>query len=255
APMATLTISADRPQAKIAVRLCDVWPDGASSRISFMLFNLTHRDGHETPAPLEPGKQYRVRIALNHVAHRFRTGNRIRLAVSSEWWPMMWPAPEAATIALHGPDCALDLPIRAPHRDDAAWTEWEAAETATPVASETRRDGRTERHVIHDIGSETTTLRMIKDSGCEYLPSVDLIADTEQEEVYVVSDGDPLSALASTTIRQSLAREGWSIETRARTTLRATATEFHFTAEIDAFENGVRVHSANERHVVSRDHN
>jgi hypothetical protein len=255
APVVTLTISADRPQAKIAVRLCDVWPDGASARISFMLFNLTHRDSHEAPAPLEPGKRYKVRIALNHVAHRFRIGNRIRLAVSSEWWPMMWPAPEAATLTLHGPESALDLPVRAARGDDTDWTGWEAAETAAPVALEARRDGRFERHVNRDIGSETTTLHMIKDSGQEYLPSVDLIADTAKEETYVVTDGDPLSARASATIRQSLAREGWSIETRARTTLHATASEFHFTAEIDAFENGIRVHSANERHVVPRDHN
>jgi uncharacterized protein len=255
APEVTFTISSDRPQAKIAVRLCDVWPDGASSRISFMLCNLTHRDGHDAPAPLEPGKTYRVRIALNHVAHRFRTGNRVRLAVSSEWWPMMWPAPEMATMTLHGPDCTLELPIRPSHADDAARTTWEEPETAPPVASETRRKGRTKRHVIHDIGSETTTLRMIKDSGREYLSTVDVVADTELEEIYAVADRDPLSARATSVIRQSLSRDGWSIETRAHTTLRATATEFHVTAEIDAFENGERVHSTNERYIVPRDHN
>jgi len=255
APIVTLTISADRPQAKIAVRLCDVWPDGASSRVSFMLFNLTHRDGHAAPEPLEPGKSYRVRIALNHIAHRFHAGNRIRVAISSEWWPMMWPAPEAATITLHGPDCALDLPIRPPHAEDAAWTEWQAPETAAPVASETRREARIERRVAYDIGSETTTVHMIKDSGSEYLPSVDLLADTNHEEIYSIADGDPLSARATAIIRQVLARDGWSIETRARTTLHASATEFHLSAQIDVFENGERVDSANESHSVPRDNN
>ena len=46
------------------VRLCDVRPDKASLRVSYGILNLAHRDGHETPAPLVPGRRYQVRILL-----------------------------------------------------------------------------------------------------------------------------------------------------------------------------------------------
>jgi hypothetical protein len=39
-------------------------------------------------------------------------GHRLRLALSTSYWPIVWPAPEAAEITLHLEDCALVLPER-----------------------------------------------------------------------------------------------------------------------------------------------
>src|SRR5262249_26602607 len=75
-----LEVTAERPQAQLCVRLTDVAPDGASLRVSYGLLNLTHRDSHEEPTPLVPGRRYRVRIKLNDAAHAFPRGHRIRLA-------------------------------------------------------------------------------------------------------------------------------------------------------------------------------
>ena len=49
APVIRLSLSADRPRAMVAVRLCDVQPDGASTRITYGVLNLCHRDSHEFP--------------------------------------------------------------------------------------------------------------------------------------------------------------------------------------------------------------
>ena len=43
-PRAQLAVSADRPQALLAVRLCDVAPDGTSTLVTRGVLNLTHRD-------------------------------------------------------------------------------------------------------------------------------------------------------------------------------------------------------------------
>lgn len=55
------TTSGRKPVAMVAVRLSDVAPDGRATRVTYGLLNLTHRDGHDEPEPLEPGKPYRVR--------------------------------------------------------------------------------------------------------------------------------------------------------------------------------------------------
>ena len=53
------TVAADRPRALVAVRLCDVAPDGSSLLVTRGLLNLTHREGHDATAPLEPGRALR----------------------------------------------------------------------------------------------------------------------------------------------------------------------------------------------------
>ena len=49
-PMVTLELSVDQPLAIVAVRLCDVDPEGASSLITRGVLNLTHRDSREAPS-------------------------------------------------------------------------------------------------------------------------------------------------------------------------------------------------------------
>ena len=55
-----LELESDRPVAQLAARLCDVAPDGTSLLVTRGVLNLTHRDSHEHPAPLEPGERTRV---------------------------------------------------------------------------------------------------------------------------------------------------------------------------------------------------
>src|SRR5205814_1993224 len=62
APVVELELSADKPQALVCVRLSDVQPSGAATRVSYGLLNLTHRDSHEHPEPLAPGKTYKVKV-------------------------------------------------------------------------------------------------------------------------------------------------------------------------------------------------
>ena len=59
-PRARLAVSADQPQALLAVRLCDVAPDGSSTLVTRGVLNLTHRESHETPAA-RPGEIVAVR--------------------------------------------------------------------------------------------------------------------------------------------------------------------------------------------------
>ena len=68
-PAVTLELSADRPLALVAVRLCDVSPTGASTLVARGLLNLSHRSGSAEPQPLEPGKVETVRVPLDAAAY------------------------------------------------------------------------------------------------------------------------------------------------------------------------------------------
>ena len=82
APVAELELVSDQPVAQTIVRLNDVAPDGAATRITYGVLNLCHRDSHEHPELLEPGKSYRVRVQLDDIAWRLPAGHRLRLALS-----------------------------------------------------------------------------------------------------------------------------------------------------------------------------
>ena len=53
-----MTVASDRPVAVVAVRLCDLAPGGASTRVTYGVLNLTHRDSHAAPQPLKLGEFY-----------------------------------------------------------------------------------------------------------------------------------------------------------------------------------------------------
>jgi len=112
-PVARIRVASDRPVAKLALRLCEVMPDGQSWLVTYGLLNLTHRDGDASPAPLQAAKDYDVRIDLSLIAHRFKRGSRIRLSVSESLWPLVWPSPEIVTLTLTRGASSLELPVRA----------------------------------------------------------------------------------------------------------------------------------------------
>jgi len=60
------------PVAYLSAKLCDVFPDGTSALVSRGLLNLTHREGHNRPRPVEPGTRMDVLVRLDAAAHASR---------------------------------------------------------------------------------------------------------------------------------------------------------------------------------------
>ena len=56
--------------------------------------------GGTLPEPLKPGKFYDVSVPLKSVAQTIPKGHRLRVAVSSTYWPMVWPSPEDVTLTV-----------------------------------------------------------------------------------------------------------------------------------------------------------
>ena len=66
---------------------------------------------------LEPGTVLSVRLKLNDCGYAFAPGHRVRLARLDAYWPLIWPAPENASLTLRLP-ARLVLPARPPHARD-----------------------------------------------------------------------------------------------------------------------------------------
>jgi hypothetical protein len=253
APVVTLEVSADKPNALVCVRLNDVAPDGSSLRVTYGLLNLTHRDSHERPEPLEPGRRYKVRVKLNDIAHAFAPGHRIRVAMSNAYWPIAWPSPEPVALTLHTGGSQLELPVRAPRPEDAKLPDLPPAEGAPPEPMTTLRAGGDSRRWTRDITTGETVFILESDDGVTRFDTHGLETGGGRRAVYRIGEADPNSASLDIAFRLEVGRGDWRVRTETRTVMRSTPTEFLFEATLDAWEGDVRVCSRNWSTRVPRD--
>lgn len=253
APEVELSLSVNRPVAQVCVRLEDVLPDGRATRVTYGLLNLTHRDGSESPKPLEPGKQYRVRVSMNHVAQSFPKGHRIKLAISSSYWPLAWPPPEPVELALAPMESQLLLPCRKPTDADSMLRPFGPPE-GTPAPQRTMIEPEHQNWLVHrDLKSDTSELEVIKDSGTWLIHDVDLILTARVNEWYRSQDDDFSSVTGETTTFREFRRGDWRVTIRTRTTATSSPTDFFVRAELDAWEGDIRVFSRNWDRKIPRD--
>lgn len=230
-----VAFSVDRPQANLAVRLCDVGPDGASARATYGVFNLCHHASHEHPEELVPGKVYRAQIRLDEAGYRFPAGHRLRLAVSTAYWPLIWPSPEKAAVTLHLPECRLLLPVRPAPADDPA-PSFDEAEGAPPLEQIIHRPASNRRMTTIDAATGIQRLEIEDDFGEFEIVEHGLISGSVGREWYQIHPDDPLSAQMRTHWTQTSRRGPWSTRTETFATMQADRTHFHLTARLEAYE-------------------
>ena len=190
APELEVEVTSDRPVALLAARLSDLAPDDRATRVTYGLLNLTHRDGHEQPRPLEPGRPVRVRLRLNGIAQNFPAGHRLRLALSTSYWPMAWPPPEPVrlTVALAG--CRLLLPVRPPRPEDRALRPLGEPVTAPPLKKTQLTTTHHNWWVKRDLENDVATLEVIKDEGTYRIEEIDLAITDRTQEWYSSREDD-----------------------------------------------------------------
>ena len=253
AAVAELELAADRPQAMVAVRLADVAPDGKATLVTYGLLNLSHRASHAQPEPLVPGERYRVQVRLNDVGQRFPRGNRLRLAVSSSYWPLAWPAPEPATLTLHTAGSRLTLPVRPARADDAALPDLGTPRMAEPLPTTVLGAATREWNVLFNLATNEAALRVTDDDAPYRLETTGTTLGYEVSERYVSANDDYATLRAEVSNRRLFERGDWRITVTTRTVLTSTPGHFRVRATVDAWEGDTRVFSGDWDDHVPRD--
>jgi putative CocE/NonD family hydrolase len=254
APQVTLRLAVDKPQAMIAVRLTEVTPNGHSSRVTFGLLNLSHRNSSETPEPMTPGRAENVTVRLNDVAYRFRKGNRIRIAVSTNYWPMVWPSPHTVALSLHTSGSQLLLPVRSGAGLDDALQPFDPVEMASEHASREVEPSITHREHTIDIATGTSVLHHVEDTGKSHIEDIDLIVQKRSEETFSITPEDPTTARTDMVRIVRAERGDWKPRTETRLTFACDADNFHITATLEAFEGDEKILERKWDEKIPRDH-
>ncbi len=230
-----IRLSSDQPVARIAIRLNEVTPEGKSWNVTYGLLNLTHRNGHEQPEPLETGREYDVGISCYFTAHRFKKGNRIRVAITESLWPLVWPSPHPVVLSIVTGASRLMLPVRPPDAVDQAPhipLIRDRIEKQTPAAPppmplpKPDAEGR-------------VTLGAAPKPGNGWSASI--------------KDGDPNSCVWKRERRVVLKRGAVEIVLEASIELSSTPDEFHIKEVLRAIEDGKVVFDRQWAEAIKRD--
>jgi putative CocE/NonD family hydrolase len=252
-PSARLRVSADKSNALVVARLCDVAPSGASTLITRGLLNLTHRESHEFPTALEPGASYDIEVEMRAIAYVVPKGHRIRLAVSPTYWPWAWPSPEATTLrVVEGEASFLAIPVRSDTTNGYPKWPFEEPELAPPLEHTLQRQGGGRRlQFFPETGLYELTVdvdqlsaRRIAWNGIELKDS--------GRDIYRIIEGQPLSASVRSERSLGVGRGDW--QTRVVTVSVMTSDKDRFVVNnfLEGFEGEVRVFAKTWTHVLPR---
>ena len=245
-PRLTLALTVDQPHAFVAVRLNDVAPDGASHRVSYGLLDLGHRNGSGRPEPVVPGEEHRVQLDLRHTGYAFHPGHRLRVAISTSYWPVAWPVARPVTLTVRAAASVLDLPVRPPRAEDALLRPFESPEGASRGPGADSEPGASfQRFERGANGALVSTSWIDCDPEGELVlsryPEIDLEVGHGIVERFSIVEGDPLSASAEAVHRTLRRRRKWSARVETRLRLRATLSTFELWSSIEAFEGTRRI--------------
>ena len=244
-PVLHVRVAANRADARLAVRLCEVTPEGKSWLVTYGVLNLTRRDGHQIPAPLEPGRFYDVALPLDFTAHRFRAGRRLRAALSEGLWPLVWPSPEVVNLEIDTAASRLELPVRRPPAAEApmpiAMTDpMPSHPAAWPNLNVTEMAGKVE--VIETWPVSQSEVREIGESMSGAGPNVELF----------MRPADPTSCVWKAAQWAAYRRPGWDVVIRSEVAISADRAEFHVEERTLATLNGEAVADVEHAHTIPR---
>ncbi|HWM37411.1 MAG TPA: CocE/NonD family hydrolase [Streptomyces sp.] len=254
-PAVHLEFSVNEPVAMVAARLSDVAPSGATTRVTYGMLNLTRRDGTEEPEALEPGRRYQATVHLNGVGQAFPPGHRIRLSLSTSYWPLAWPPPKPVLLSVHAGASTLTLPVRpASEAGEFHGRPFEEPEGTPPIETDQVTPVESRWEVRRDLVDYNSALEIVKDRGTLHFEDIDLDVGRCTYERYASVADDFESVSGESAWTMSFARDEWNVRTETRTVLRSTETEFVLNATLDGYEGDRRVFSRTWNERVPRDH-
>ncbi len=221
-PEFEVTLASDKPTALLSATLSQVFADGAASRVSYGILNLSHRNDDLAIEPMVPGKAERIRLKLRCCGQRFEAGERIRLAIATAHWPIVFPTAENATLSIHCGASRLILPVRDAQPLDATLGAFLGPESAEPMEQVAIEEAEPfERSVWTDQVSGLTVHQMLADSGKVLHPHTGITVSARHVDRFSIHPDDPNSAEGTCTWEKSYSRDDWQVSIAVSATVRA----------------------------------
>lgn len=228
-----LSLSCSAPRGQIIARLCDVAPDGSSALIALGMLNLCHKDGFEKAHALTPGQEYEISLPLDQAAFRVPKGHRLRLALSTSYWPYVWPEGQRFSLTLTAG--ALNVPRRTSTPEKAS--PFDPPITVDERKQEVLKAGSATREVSTSADGTKITVTVKGDHGRIKDLESGLITESAVKEVWFIDRQDPASASVKITWKRAYERPGIAhIRTEAISEMWGLADRFKIKQSLKAWD-------------------
>lgn len=218
-PIFHAMVTADVPQANLAAILSIVDDAGRATLVSYGVLNLTHRNSHAEPEPMPAGTAEAVSLQLNACGQHVPKGHRLRLSLSTSYWPVIWPSQSAATLDIEG--ACLELPVRQARAADATLAAFQQPESASPLESRIHSPGSFERTGTVDFVTGKHIHQRVSDTGSETHLHTGMTVHYKSSEYFEIHPDDPNSALGRMNWLKSYSRDSWQAEVETEVSVAA----------------------------------
>ena len=233
-----LRLCSNAPGGIVSVRLVDLFEEGHAALVSYGLLNLAHRDGLDRPITPLAGEWYDVTLRLDEITQRIPAGHRLRVSVSTQAWPLVWPAAQNMKLQLQLAECALTLPLLDPEKVTelvSAGPESAAIPAALPMTW--LRPVSREREIERDDATGYVSRVYVKDDGAYRIEEHGMEIDARGSLGYRARGEDPLTAEAEYRYRLEHRRGDWNAGVECELWVSADAENFYVKGEYRALED------------------
>ena len=243
-------VTSDQDCGQVVVRLCDVSPSGSSKRISYGVLNLAMRNGLDNPKQVVPGEVMNVSIKLDDTGYEIPAGHKLRLAVSTAYFPLIWPAPKNAKLTLDLASSYLTIPCH----DRTATLLRDLGQGYVCEVKKTKRirPENHERLIQLDSKNGLVTTKISDDFGKFTFVEHDLTVGESCKETHSILPDDPCSAMSECSWHAQQSRPGWKVDIYSQLKVTCDEEYFYLNRVIKAIENGVQVHQSESQEKLPR---
>lgn len=242
-----LRVASDTPNAQLIARLCDVAPDGGSRLITLAMLNLAFRQGQSASEPMIPGKTEKVTLAFDAMGYLLPNGHKVRLALSTSYWPFVWPEADASRLFLT--QGSLRLPLYEGAVDSSVH-DLQQRPKVPAVTRQLREPSSSQKYAVEE---DRWTRRREIDQGQTHYIHNGLERFGRLSEVFSIDLADPATSSMEVTWHAGLAGKDFETETVLTTKTTANRSEFRHWARLEAFDAGERIFSREFNDTAPRD--
>ena len=197
------------------------------------------------------GEDQFVTLALDHVGYQVPKGHRLRVSISTAYWPLMWPTPTAAAVHIHR--AQLGVPLHEARAQDGS-VAFPPPAAAEPWEVEELRPETHVRRQDTDMVTGTTTLVIEDDFGKWRDSDHGLINGSVARERWSIHPDDPLSARGTCHWTDEIERGDIRLRTETYSEMWSDGTTFYLTAKVEAYENDTLIFDKSVEDSIARDH-
>ena len=232
-PILKLKVSSEKPCGQLTARLSDIAPDGQVTLVTYGMINLKNRDAINCAQEVIPGEVYEIVLQLDFIAQTIPKGHKIRIALSSSYFPLLWPAPEKTAIILETGFQTLLLPV---YHGEEIPNPFEPPTSAKPEKITMFREASNKRTITEDVATGIVSVDIEDDFGCMRFDQHGLCVEQIAKEHYSAHPDDPNQTLAKTKWHHKTSREDWQASSDTEMTITCDKDNFYIKAKLTAYQ-------------------